>query len=275
MDCIKYQVSSTSLGLSCFQILVNLCLSLIFLYRKIIGRLVYLSINRLCISYSATSQSVCSSSQDSSFSGCFTCSQIFEDRFYYQFVLSCSVQVFSYRFSDANWGSSLFCRKSVTDFHIFLRHSLISWKTKKQVTISRSSTESEQRSMAATTYELVWLSFLLQDLKVTVPLPCTLFCDNKVARQIAPTLVFMNTLDTRRLIVISLKTRFKMAFFKLYIFLHHYSLPICSLKGSLLLNILSLFPSQAFRRLQLERGDVEILFLISSQHNSSVCMYGR
>ena len=51
--------------------------------------------------------------------------------------------------------------------------------------MSRSSTEAEYRSMAATTCELLWLSFLLKDLHIEVQLPITLFCDNKSAQQIA------------------------------------------------------------------------------------------
>lgn len=77
-------------------------------------------------------------------------------------------------------------RRSLTDYCIFLGHALVSWKTKKQATVFRSSTEAEYRSMAATTCELLWrLSYLLKDLDVPISQPVTLFCDNKVAQQIA------------------------------------------------------------------------------------------
>nr|XP_043633114.1 uncharacterized mitochondrial protein AtMg00810-like [Erigeron canadensis] len=88
-------------------------------------------------------------------------------------------------FSDADWASCVMTRRSLTGYCIFLGHSLISWKTKKQPTVSRSSTEAEYRSMAATTCELLWLSYLLTDLHVPVKLPITLFCDNKSAQLIA------------------------------------------------------------------------------------------
>ncbi|GKE74738.1 retrovirus-related pol polyprotein from transposon TNT 1-94 [Tanacetum coccineum] len=39
----------------------------------------------------------------------------------------------------------------------------------------------EYRVMAATTYKLLWLSYLLQGLQIKVKLPVTLFCDNKAA----------------------------------------------------------------------------------------------
>ncbi|XP_071712998.1 uncharacterized mitochondrial protein AtMg00810-like [Rutidosis leptorrhynchoides] len=88
-------------------------------------------------------------------------------------------------FSYADWESCLMTRKSLTGYCIFLGHSLVSWKTKKQVTVSRSSTEAEYRSMASTTCELIWLTYLLKDLHINVQVPITLFCDNKAAQQIA------------------------------------------------------------------------------------------
>ncbi|XP_071714853.1 uncharacterized mitochondrial protein AtMg00810-like [Rutidosis leptorrhynchoides] len=88
-------------------------------------------------------------------------------------------------FVDADWGKNLLERKSITGFCIFLGESLISWKSKKQPTISRSSAEAEYRAMAAVTCELVWIVNLLTSLNVKDLIPIKVCCDNEPAIQIA------------------------------------------------------------------------------------------
>ncbi|XP_015170070.1 uncharacterized protein [Solanum tuberosum] len=88
-------------------------------------------------------------------------------------------------YCDADWASCVLSRKSVTGYGIKIGESLVSWKSKKQNTVSRSSAEAEYRSMATTVAELVWLQGLLQELGAQVELPMELHCDNKAAIQIA------------------------------------------------------------------------------------------
>ena len=93
-------------------------------------------------------------------------------------------------FSDSDWATCPTTRKFVTGYSIYLEDSLISWKSKKQPTISRSSSEAEYRALATTTCELQWLSYLLQNLHLPPSQPATRYCDNKSALQIASNQVF-------------------------------------------------------------------------------------
>ena len=61
----------------------------------------------------------------------------------------------------SDWASCPLTRKSLTGWFIQLGTSPVSWKTQKQQIISASSTEAEYRSMAKTTRELKWIKEIL------------------------------------------------------------------------------------------------------------------
>ncbi|GKB34086.1 putative RNA-directed DNA polymerase [Tanacetum coccineum] len=85
-------------------------------------------------------------------------------------------------YADSDWARCPATRKSVSGYCVFLGSSLITWKSKKQSTLSRSSAEAEYRSMASATCEVIWLSNLLGDMGVKN--------DNSSALQIAANPVF-------------------------------------------------------------------------------------
>ncbi|GFY82953.1 hypothetical protein Acr_02g0011930 [Actinidia rufa] len=99
-----------------------------------------------------------------------------------------SLQLYAY--SDADWAGDPTDRRSTTGFCFFLGDSLISWRSKKQTLVARSSTEAEYRALADTTQELLWLRWLLQDMGVNHSGATVLHCDNRSAILIAHNDVF-------------------------------------------------------------------------------------
>ncbi|KAJ0940684.1 putative RNA-directed DNA polymerase [Helianthus annuus] len=94
-------------------------------------------------------------------------------------------------YADSDWGKSVTeSRKSVTGFCVFLGNNLVSWKSKKQSTVSRSSAEAEYRALCAVACEVLWLINILSELSVNVNLPVCLFCDSSAALSIAANPVF-------------------------------------------------------------------------------------
>ncbi|KAL2239042.1 UNVERIFIED_CONTAM: Retrovirus-related Pol polyprotein from transposon RE2 [Sesamum indicum] len=160
-------------------------------YRRLVGRLLYLGFSRPDISYSVQQLSqYLNQPCDSHWKAALHVVRYLKGcpakGLYFPAASSFNLRAFC----DADWASCLDSRRSLTGYCVFLGDALVSWKTKKQSTVSRSTAESEYRSLASTVCELRWISYILSDFNVPYSLPVELFCDNKAALHIVANPVF-------------------------------------------------------------------------------------
>ncbi|KAL0846891.1 hypothetical protein Bca101_020137 [Brassica carinata] len=161
------------------------------LYRKMVGKLIYLTITRpdICFAVNQVSQYMqapkvhhwkmvdrilrylSGTPRQGVWMGC-----------------NGSTEVVGY--CDADWAGDRVDRRSTTGYCTFIGGNLVTWKSKKQKVIFCSSAEAEYRAMLKLTNELVWIKGILKHLEIEQNTPMTMHCDNQAAIHIASNSVF-------------------------------------------------------------------------------------
>jgi hypothetical protein len=90
-----------------------------------------------------------------------------------------SLQLTAY--SDADWANCVDERKSTSGGEFFLGNSLVAWLSKKQGSISLSTTEVEYIVVATYCTQVLWMIQTLADLEVKHTAPIPIHCDNTSA----------------------------------------------------------------------------------------------
>ena len=88
-------------------------------------------------------------------------------------------------FIDADWVGSLTDQRSTTGYCIFVLGNLVTWRSKKQPVVAKSSAEAEFRAMCQGICEGIWLGRMLEELGIRNSGSMTLLCDNKAVIEIA------------------------------------------------------------------------------------------
>lgn len=81
-------------------------------------------------------------------------------------------------YTDADWARNIDGQKSTIGFIIFMGKNLISWNSKKQQTVAKSSTEAEHMAISLAITEFTWIQLLLYDIGFAYKQISNFWCDN-------------------------------------------------------------------------------------------------
>ncbi|XP_019451871.1 PREDICTED: uncharacterized protein LOC109353972 [Lupinus angustifolius] len=125
------------------------------LYRQLVGRLLYLTDTRPGLSFAIQQLSQFMASPTINHYKAMTRVLIYIKGTVGQGLLylgSSTLQIKG--FSDSDWASCPDTRRSISAYCMYLGDSLVSWKCKKQNTVSRSFSEAEYRALAIASCEI-------------------------------------------------------------------------------------------------------------------------
>ncbi|RVW12470.1 Retrovirus-related Pol polyprotein from transposon RE1 [Vitis vinifera] len=127
-------------------------------YQRLVGRLIYLSHTRPDIGFTVSAGKVYSSERQNR-----------------------DTEVYS----DADWARNIIDRRSTFGYCSFVWGNLVTWRSKKQSVVARSSAEAEYRALAQGICEGIWIKRVLSELGQTSSSPILMICDNQAAISIA------------------------------------------------------------------------------------------
>ncbi|XP_026451344.1 uncharacterized protein LOC113351605 [Papaver somniferum] len=160
-------------------------------FHRLIGRLLYLTVTRPDITYAINYLSqFMKHPRTTHLDAAHHVLRYLKGTIGHGIFLSSSSVLSLHGYTDSDWAGCPLTRRSTTCYFVSIGSSPISWKSKKQPTVARSSAEAEYRVMANLTTELQWLRYLFKDLHIPCPLPITISCDNQAAIHIAQNPVF-------------------------------------------------------------------------------------
>lgn len=155
-------------------------------YQRLVGKLIYLSHTRPDIAYavSVVSRFMQTPSEDHM-------NAVYRILRYFKFSPGKGLffgrnqdhQVCGY--TDVDWGGDLTDGKSTSGYFTFVGGNLVTWHSKKQKVVSRSSVEAKFRGMVHGICDLLWIKRILKDLGIGIKLPMKLYCDNESAVKIS------------------------------------------------------------------------------------------
>lgn len=88
-------------------------------------------------------------------------------------------------YSDADWGGDHNDRKSTSGYVFEVFGNVVSWSSRKQATISQSSTEAEYIALAQAINEATWIKSVLFEMGIKIENPVTIYEDNQACIKIA------------------------------------------------------------------------------------------
>lgn len=84
-------------------------------------------------------------------------------------------------FADSNFTENLADRKSVKGYCFFLNRTVVSWRSKKQRTVSTSTTEAKYITLRHVARKAVWIRRFINKMKLEVIESLTLYGDNEMS----------------------------------------------------------------------------------------------